>query len=91
MRGEADRKERQHRHRSRSPRGRQEREGGREKGREAEGEEEGQENHQRTDRFRSERFDGPGGADGENKGFPKPTHFWGVSLIVLNFRYDQKY
>ena len=23
-----------------------------------------------------------------NRGFPKPTHFWGVFLIVLNFRYD---
>ena len=23
-----------------------------------------------------------------NRGFPKPTHFWGVPLIVLNFRYD---
>ena len=25
---------------------------------------------------------------GENRGFPKPTHFWAVSLIVLKFRYD---
>ena len=24
----------------------------------------------------------------ENRGFPKPTHFWGVPLIVLNFKYD---
>ena len=23
-----------------------------------------------------------------SRGFPKPTHFWGVPLIVLNFRYD---
>ena len=22
------------------------------------------------------------------RGFPKPTHFWGVSVIVLKFRYD---
>ena len=25
---------------------------------------------------------------GGYRGFPKPTHFWGVPLIVLNFRYD---
>ena len=23
-----------------------------------------------------------------NRGFPKPIYFWGVPLIVLNFRYD---
>ena len=26
--------------------------------------------------------------DGLNRGFPKPTHFWGVPPIVLKFRYD---
>ena len=33
-------------------------------------------------------FSETGGWSYMYRGFPKPTHFWGVSLIVLNFRYD---